>query len=204
MFPPAKPLRPFPSPCGWKGEGAQQSLSLHFSITVDHSQSTLLRAHIFYCETKAWEQSHVQGSCHAPAQSWEMELPSAKTQLRDISFWGSRPRKTPSVAVSFLVSTLTRVWHVNRCCWLPPHSSLEGLGRAPEMEWAAGAGLLGGPSHLRGCAAWLWKGELVSWCQESALESRMADFGVISVGNPGPTFQLQSCVRNPDMFGGRQ
>lgn len=69
VLPLAQPPPHFHLHVGGRRREHDSSSLCSFSITVDHSQSTLLRAHIF-TETKTSEQSLVRGSCHTPGHSW--------------------------------------------------------------------------------------------------------------------------------------
>jgi hypothetical protein len=137
VLPLAKSLRPFPSPCGWEEEeeNAWQFLPLHFSVTVDPSQSTLMCAHSFTVRQRL--QSKVMFKLAATLQDnpgrWSCLLQRINFVTK-VSLLGSCPRKTPRVAASFLFSTFPRDW-LNRCCWLLPRSFLEGSGEAQVMEW---------------------------------------------------------------------
>lgn len=77
--------------------------------TVDHSQSTLLHAHIFTVRQRLWSKVMFKVS----ATLWDMLgrrscLLQSINVLTKLGFLGSCPRKTPATAVSFLVSTFAR------------------------------------------------------------------------------------------------
>lgn len=146
VLPLAKSLCPFPSLCGREEEeSARQFLSQHFSVTVDHSQSTLMRAHIFTVRQRL--QSKVMFKVATTLWDnlgrWNYPLQRINFVTK-VSFLGSCPRKTPPEAARFLLSPFTRDG-LNRCC----HTLSPRARERPQRcrEWGSSC------CFLRGCGA---------------------------------------------------
>lgn len=98
----------------WVGEAeesAPQFLSLHFSVTVDHSQSTLMRAHIFTVRQRLQSKVmlKVAGTLRNSLGRWSCLLQRINFVTK-VSLLESCPRKSLRVAGTFLFSTFTRDW----------------------------------------------------------------------------------------------
>lgn len=119
-------------------ESARQFLSVHFSVTVDHCQSTLLCAYIFTVRQRL--QSKVVFKVAAILRDnlgrWSCLLQRINF-VTEVSFLGSCPRKTPPVAASFLFGSVhQRLAELLLLLLLLIAATLlsGGPGRGPEME----------------------------------------------------------------------